>query len=125
MKSVWPLLLVLGTVGFAGCISGRNAGRADARRDLSKGVLGIEAFGRHTSYVFDDYYPLLRERYGIRVTDFGCLVDDRTIEHVIGYNEIMDAEMARRFGTNYWRQALESARQNYESKQRQRMEQQR
>ena len=125
MKPVWPLLLALGAVWLAGCISGRDAGRADARRDLSKGVLGIEAFGQHPSYEIDDYYPLLRERYGIRVLDFGCLVDDRTIEYVLGYNEIMDAEMARRFGTNYWRQALESVRQNYESKQRQRMEQQR
>ena len=52
------------------------------------------------------------------VRDYGCLVDERTIEHILGYNEIMDAEMARRFGTNFWTEVMADARKIYENKQK-------
>ena len=112
MKSIC-VYVALACVCLTACMSGREAGRADAKRDLSKGKLGLESFGRHPRYVFDDYYPLLQTRYRIKVRDYGCLVDERTIQHVEGYNEVMDAEMARRFGTNFWKQAMQEAQTNY------------
>jgi hypothetical protein len=112
MKSTW-VYLALACVCLIGCRSGREAGRAAAERDLSRGKLGWEAWGRRERYLFDDYYPLLQARYGIKIRDYGCLVDDRTFQHIEGYNEVMDAEMARRFGTNFWKQAMQEAQTNY------------
>jgi hypothetical protein len=45
-------------------------------------------------------------------------VEERTLKHAEGYNEIMVAEMERRFGANFWRQAMADAKEIYESKHR-------
>src|SRR6188508_219548 len=99
MKFTRLLCFVVVAVLFAGCMSPREAGRADAKRDVSKGILAMETWGLGGRYN-KEYYRLLGQRYGIRVSEAGCLVDKCTIEHADGYNEIMDAEMERRFGTD-------------------------
>jgi len=99
---------------FCGCVSDRDLGGAEARRDLARGVLQLHYLGgRHAGYLKEDYWPLLKTRYGIRVVDRGCLVDERTLRRAEGYNEIMEAELARRFGTNFWQPVMEEARDSY------------
>lgn len=93
----------------------REAGRVDAQRDLEKGILRLETFGRHPMYQIQYYYPMLRKRYGIRIVDYGCIVDDRMVEHSLGYNEVMDRELCRRFGTNFWQLTMDDARRTYET----------
>jgi hypothetical protein len=101
----------------SGCVSSREAGRADAKRDLAKGILAMETSGLGGRYN-KEYFHLLGQRYDIRVSELGCLVDERTLKRAEGYNEIMVAEMERRFGTNFWRQAMADAKEDYESKHR-------
>lgn len=114
MKGICQLALWLAVVSLCGCLSDRDAGRASARRDLAGGVLQMHHLGgRHAAYLDDEYWPLLEKRYGIRVIDHGCLVDERTVERAEGYNEVVDAEFARRFGTNFWQPVMEEAKANY------------
>ncbi len=114
MKAAVHLILLLTAACLFGCASDRDVGRADARRDLARGVLQLHDLGgRHDSYLDEDYWPLLKNRYGIRVIDHGCLIDERTLQRAQGYDEVMDAELARRFGTNFWQPVLEEARGNY------------
>ena len=114
MKTSVHYLLLLAASCLCGCVSDIEAGRAEAQRDLARGVLQWHYIGgRHAAYLDEEYWPLLKSRYDITVIDHGCLIDDRTLRHSEGYNEVMDAETFRRFGTNFWQPLLEEAKANY------------
>jgi len=112
-----PLIycVFLAAMFSCGYEASRDVGRADARQDLSKGVLAMETWGLGGKYN-QEYFRLLHERYGIRVSETGCLVDKRILEHAEGYNEIMIAEIEHRFGTNFWREVMADAKKIYETK---------
>jgi len=83
-------------------------GRADAERDTRAGRLVIERFG--LLFGEGDYVTILRQRYQIEMkTVAGCLVDDEIVGHAVGYNEIMKAEIERRFGPGLLERVREEA----------------
>jgi hypothetical protein len=72
-------------------------GRADARRDIDAGRLAVEVYGGPG----DNVTPLryLEDRYGVQVRAVAsCVVDERTHGHASGYNQVVAAEVSRRFG---------------------------
>ena len=71
-------------------------GRADARRDLRDTQLGLEISNiPHSDFAVEP----LRERYGIAVRQVDVVADaDGSWGHICGYNRVMAAEFARRFG---------------------------
>lgn len=98
---------------FAGCAT--RSGEADARRDLAHGLLVEDSCGTPVPW-YDEYKQLLRERYGIEFRSEGCVVDDAVLSYAKGYNKVMDAEIERRFGTNFWDKTTADAEALYERK---------
>lgn len=77
-----------------------QAGQADARRDLTKGVLALEIYGVPVPGS-EHYDLLLRQRYGIQLRLVAtCSINQKTFDHATGYDGIMEPEIGRRFGTN-------------------------
>jgi hypothetical protein len=104
-----------------------HSGRKDARRDLAAGILAQERYGLpalglnedHSQIVLtpEEYAQFLSERYGVQLrTVAGCIAGERVRGHAEGYNEVMDAEIERRYGTNFWHQSRENAMKFYEEK---------
>jgi hypothetical protein len=92
-------------------------GRADALRDLAKGVLAYETFGLPKPD-FSEYQQVLLERYKIELRPIaGCVVDSRILGHSYGYNQIMGPEIERRYGDRVWDQAEAEAEQRLQQKQ--------
>ena len=88
-------------------------GRSDARADLHAGNLATESFGKPAHYR-PVYHRLLKDRYGVdsRVVA-GCGVDNRIIGHASGYNEVMCAEIRRRFGKDVFERTAADAKRIY------------
>jgi hypothetical protein len=72
-------------------------GRQRAEKDIRKGVLAIRSYGLPVG-PGREYADLLASRYGIQSGTRGCCVTSGEIEEAQGYNEIMRAEIATRFG---------------------------
>jgi hypothetical protein len=109
---------------LVGCASlARHSGQEDARRDIAGGVLANERYGLPVLGIdadsqvvlsSDEYSQFLREHYGIELRFVaGCIVSERIRAHAAGYNEVMDVEIGRRFGTNVWHQSWEDAYKPY------------
>jgi len=84
-------------------------GRSDALADLRAGKLVTETAGLPMPSE-DIYQQLLLQRYGVeqrRVAD--CIVDRRILSHARGYNEIMMAEIKKRFGPDVFDRTLTKA----------------
>jgi hypothetical protein len=76
------------------------AGRREAKKDVSAGILAIEDAGRLPGYERWDA-PILRERFKIEIkTIAGSVVDETSIGHRDGYNDVSCLEIDRRFGWN-------------------------
>ena len=74
------------------------AGRSEARKDISAGILAIEDAGLLPGYERWDG-PILRERFKIEIkTIAGSVVDETSIGHRDGYNSVSVREIDRRFG---------------------------
>src|SRR5438093_1102107 len=74
-----------------------HVGRADAERDIQAGRLAREVFLAPWTETGGLY--ILEERYGIKWRMVGTdLVTQKSLDHARGYNEIMEAEIERRFG---------------------------
>jgi hypothetical protein len=75
----------------------RQAGRAEARRDVAAGVMAIEEYGFGAGT--GDSVRILRERYHIEERAIAqCIVDEQILGHAAGYNEVSEAEIDRRVG---------------------------
>jgi hypothetical protein len=76
-----------------------QAGRAEAKKDLSEGRLVVEVY---EAFDVTEYAKLFRERYGIELRRVGWNgapnTDERIYSHATGYNEVSEAEIDRRFG---------------------------
>jgi hypothetical protein len=77
-----------------------KTGRSDAVRDIKRGILAIEEWGLPADFaVSHAYRRILKQRYGITARRVaGCEVDDTILGHGNGYNEVSEAEIARRYG---------------------------
>ncbi|OYW75039.1 MAG: hypothetical protein B7Z37_15345 [Verrucomicrobia bacterium 12-59-8] len=116
--SLLKMALGVGVLALCACSPSHGSwlaeiqGRADARKDLKAGKLRVETMGGPPAPWEGTYERLMKERYGIEfqwVAD--CVVSDRVISHAKGYNGIMGAEIARRFGDDALKKTAEEARQ--------------
>ncbi len=81
-------------------------GRAEARADIQAGRLVVEEAG----FGAGSAGRILQERYGIQSNaTAGCIVDDRILGHLAGYNSVSLPEITRRFGPNVIEAAWEEA----------------
>ena len=123
-NEVWFILLVfaaflLPTVGLASPSPNKptysavayRAGRADAERDISRGVLAVESWGLIADHaVWSSFQLILKKKYGIIVRRVaGCEVDNFILGHGNGYNDVSKAEITRRYGPGLLDRVYEQA----------------
>jgi hypothetical protein len=84
-------------------------GRLDAERDVASGRLLIKLHGRPIHWV-PAWKDILKADYGVEVILGGCRVDDKTQSYEVGYNEVSEAEMRKRFGPDALESAVERAK---------------
>jgi hypothetical protein len=90
----------------------RREGRAAAEQDIRAGVLAIEEWGLPMPQRYDQ---LLRERFNVEVRQtFGDVnVPATVMGHAKGYNDVSQAEIARRFGAHALEEAEDQAWKEY------------
>jgi hypothetical protein len=94
-----------------------HCGRADATRDLQSGRLAVEIDGLVMKGE-DEYARELLERYQIELRRIaGCIVDEKILGHVKGYNELSKAEIKRRFGDSALKDAEDRAAKHWDESQ--------
>ena len=75
-------------------------GRREARADIAAGKLILRTYGIATSED-SPYNRLLSERLGVRVRIVGgCTPSLKTIVETTAYNDVMELEIRRRFGSS-------------------------
>lgn len=75
-------------------------GKRNARAAIARGHLGLETFG-YPLACLDEYAKILSRDYGVQLHKVaGCMVEYSILEHARGYNEVMSAEITRRFGAD-------------------------
>ncbi len=84
-------------------------GRADALKELAQGTLALETMGLPPRSR-GAYMDLLKQRHGIQLRAVaGCLVTPSLTGHARGFNEVMLAEIQKRFGPDALAQAERDA----------------
>lgn len=117
VQGMSPLKIALGVglLSLSSCSAfnswrGEVNGRADARKDLQAGKLNIETMGPPPAPWEGAYEKLLKERHGITYSWVaGCIVNDRVSGHARAYNQIMEAEIERRFGKDVLKKTADEA----------------
>lgn len=105
------VLVLCACASVHGSWLGELKGRADARKDLQSDKLRVETMGFPPAPWEKTYERTMKERYGIEFQRVaGCVVSDRLIGHAKGYNEIMGAEITRRFGADVLKKTADEAR---------------
>ncbi len=91
-----------------------ETGRQEANTDLEQGKLCWKLCGQPAAY--DNLFKqVLKEEYQVDLLVVaGCGVPDELGQNVKGYNEIMKAEMLKRFHEDIIRLAEEKAKQQFE-----------
>ena len=90
--------------------------RTEAQQDIETGQLAYAAYG----FILSGVEQLLHERYGIHLRVVGSCDSDNLVEaYALGYNEVMQPEIERRFGSNVWEQAWADAAKLRRDKQEQ------
>ncbi len=75
-------------------------GKEDAKNDIDKGILKIKRYGL-TMAIPENSIDELKEKYGIEISESGCVLINTTAEYFIAYNEVMKTEISRRFGIKF------------------------
>lgn len=92
------LTLLLGYGGWAYHNDPYRVGRRQALEDVANNRLRILT-GGYLDARFFDYADAFQEKYGIAlVHEHGCIVTTDMIERQRAYNDIMHAEIEKRFG---------------------------
>lgn len=87
-------------------------GRADARRDLTNGVLSMKTCGLPREEAWE-YKKLLDERCHVSLDPLaGCCVTEGLIKYIDGYNGISEAYIEQKYGTNIFDQLWSEAKTN-------------
>jgi thiol-disulfide isomerase/thioredoxin len=71
-------------------------GIADARKDIADGKFKFLKYGMGPGTAENRNY--LKEKYGIEVKEYGCLVTANLIAYIKGYNEIAGTGIKEKFG---------------------------
>ncbi len=91
-----------------------SAGRAEAHRDLARGVLAIEYCGLRRGEMIEDADRLMRERYGVLYRPIaGCMVNEQVLGHAKGYDDVTRPEILRRFGPDCFDRVLKEAENRF------------
>lgn len=78
----------------------QSIGQADARRDITNGMLAIKTFGLPAPES-GKYDELLKQRCHVGVEGLaGCCVTESLIKYAQGYSEVADAYIMQKYGTN-------------------------
>lgn len=84
-------------------------GKQDALAAIERDELEIETFG-HPARCRSAYAQILADTYKVRLREVaGCIVDSTILEHARGYNEVMQAEIERRYGADTFKKAAAAA----------------
>ncbi len=98
------------------CAAARELGMAEARRDLSNGVLIVKTAGL-PSPDRTDYKQLLQERCDAALQPIaGCIVTSELLAYMDGYNEVSTAAIRQRFGKDIFEELNRDARTRYEKR---------
>ena len=81
-------------------IRSTEEGKEDAKNDISKGILKIKRYGL-TAAIPQDSINELKKKHGIEITENGCVLINTTAEYFTAYNEVMKAEISRKFGVKF------------------------
>jgi len=91
-------------------------GMAEARRDLSNGVLIVKTAGLPPPDR-SDYEEVLKERCNATLQPIaGCLVSSGLEAYRSGYNEVATLAIKQRFGTNIFAELDQEARARYQKR---------
>lgn len=75
----------------------RDQGAADAELMIRRGSLALRAHGMPAAW-FEKYMTMVKSRLGVEFEHFGCCVFEGDFETSDGFNEVMEREIAKRFG---------------------------
>jgi hypothetical protein len=95
--------------------SANDVGTAEAERDIKAGALKLKTHGYPAPWLHV-WSDLMKERLGVEVEVVGdCVVTDELEANVKSYNERMNREIERRFGTGVVEALFQEARGKYEA----------
>lgn len=79
----------------------RAEGRREAAHDIAAGDLRLRTYGIFIPGATSTFEDLLAAKLGVKVdTVAGCLVTPELVARTAAYNEVVEAEIARRFGAD-------------------------
>lgn len=94
------------------CAYQAHRGAQTARDDLAHGNLQIRAFGLPANW-HSDFRKLLEKRYGIQYKNFGCVVTGAQDAFAKSYNEVVEADLLRKFGRDVIEECAREAEENW------------
>ena len=86
---------------------------AQARADIANDTMKVKGFGLVLPEEGDQYDRLL-QKYGLTDENLGCVVDEERLKLVEIYNDRIESELERRYGSGFWQRfgiELEAANQ--------------
>ncbi|MFZ6183980.1 hypothetical protein [Nannocystis pusilla] len=84
-------------------------GKREASAAIAENELGLETYGYPAACRYE-YARILREQYKVTLREVaGCVIDETIAEHARGYNEVMEAEIARRHGPDVFEKVSRKA----------------
>ena len=90
-------------------------GSREAHRDLACGNLSVRIAGLPAPWAADAV-RILSTRYGVKTCRVaGCMVNDRLLATMDGYNEVMDAAIRAKFGADVCRAAATQAQREWKA----------
>jgi LysM repeat protein len=87
-------------------------GQADARRDITNGLLCVKSYGLQAPWA-PNYRMLLEKRYGVEEENGGCVVSANTVKYAAGYDDVSCAYIEQKFGTNIFDEVAADAKTNW------------
>ena len=81
-------------------VSSTKEGKEDAKNDIAKGILKIKRYGL-TAAIQQSWIDEIKKSHGIEIVENGCGLFNTTAEYFIAYNEVMKAEISKRFGVKF------------------------
>ncbi len=90
-------------------------GRKQAQEEIARHVLAYQQFGLPAPWM-PEYVALLRRDYHIDLRLGGCVITEDALGFQQGFNEVMFAEIEKRYGQEALRRAAEEARKRYQER---------
>jgi hypothetical protein len=98
-------------------------GKIDATQDIKRNIYVVKGYGLpfFNNYPWpspeDIYQSILKEKYNITIKLIGgCVVDDKTRDYIVGYDDVSIAAMESKWGTGLLDTVREQANVEYHEK---------